>query len=346
MTIAPAKSEAALSAREARIGAFLQNLGWGEARRAPLAGDASFRRYERLHRGKEAAILMDAPPPMEDVRPFVNIARLLFGLGFSVPEILGADVEAGLLLLEDFGDATYTRELAAGADESALYALAVDALIALHRALPASAVATLPPHDDERCQREAALLLDWYWPAHFGKAAPDPVRAAFREAWAEVLPLRRRIPESIALFDFHVDNLMLLRGRPGMRACGLLDFQDAVCAPIAFDLVSLLADVRRDIAPDLVAAMIARYLAANPQLDRGAFLAAYRILGVQRNSRIVGTFARLLKRDGKPRYQAFMPRVWRLIAADLDDPALAPVAEWYRRFLPPEHRRSLIAGAV
>lgn len=327
--------------RRQRRDSFLAAAGWGAAEIRLLAGDASFRHYDRLTLSGRTAVLMDAPPPMEDVRPFIRIGRLLKGLGFSAPQILADDAEAGFLLLEDLGDRTYTRALDAGADAQALYALATDTLIALHDRVPPSALESLPVFEAARALREVQLLLDWYWPAHFGRPAPDNVREAFVAAWEEVLPRRRGVPESIALFDFHVDNLLVLQDRKGIEACGLLDFQDAVLAPVTFDLVSLLEDVRRDVPWDLMQAMIDRYLAANPAIAREDFMAAYAVIGGQRNTRIAGTFARLLKRDGKGWYQRFMPRVWELIAHDLAHPALAPVAAWYARHLPPAERAVL-----
>lgn len=329
------------AARLARRDRFLAAAGWGAAEIKLLAGDASFRHYDRLTMAGRTAVLMDAPPPMEDVRPFVRIGRLLKDLGFSAPLIHAEDAEAGFLLLEDLGDQTYTRELDGGGDAHALYALATDTLIALHDRVPPSALAALPVFDDARALREVQLLLDWYWPAHFGVPVPAETRAAFVAAWEEVLPRRFDVPQSIALFDFHVDNLLVLKDRKGVEACGLLDFQDAVLAPITFDLVSLLEDVRRNLPWDLMQVMIDRYLAANPSIARDKFMAAYAVIGGQRNTRIAGTFARLLKRDGKGWYQRFMPRVWELIAHDIQHPVMAPVAAWYARYLPPAERGAI-----
>jgi aminoglycoside/choline kinase family phosphotransferase len=333
-----APQDRAKPARDAVIAAFLRAHGWPPDSRRPLAGDASFRRYDRLIDGDRRAVLMDAPPPRESVQPFMGIARLLAGMGLSAPRVLAADDSDGLLLLEDLGDDTYTRLIARGTDERMLYELAVDAIIAMHRRLPDAARAALPRFDDARALPQVALLLDWYWPAMFGAPAPEPVRDAYMSAWREVLPQAARVPESLALFDFHVDNLLWLPERPGVAACGLLDFQDAVLAPITFDLVSLLEDVRRDVPADITAACLARYLAAFPELDRDDFAAAYSVIGAQRNCRIAGTFVRLWKRDGKPGYLGFMPRVWRLITGDIAHPALAPLARWFDRHLPPEKR--------
>jgi aminoglycoside/choline kinase family phosphotransferase len=330
------------AAREIHIAAFLKAAGWASAERGLLAGDASFRRYDRLKMAGRNAVLMDAPPPMENVGPFLTIARLLHGQGFSVPEVMAADREHGLLLLEDLGDDTYTRLLQRGHDERALYELATDALIELRRRIPAEAVAALPGFDIARNLREVSLLLDWYWPAIKGAAAPDAARAEFEAAWRQVLPRMWDAGTTITLYDFHVDNLLLLPGREGFQACGLLDFQDAIAGPVPFDLASLLEDVRRNVSKPLARDMIDRYLAGNPDLDRGAFLSAYAASAAQRNCRIVGTFARLLRRDGKPWYQRFMPRVWELLEQDIAHPAMAPVAAWFAQHVPADDRRPLI----
>lgn len=325
-----------MSDRQALIDAFLQRNGWGGARRGRLAGDASFRHYDRVADGDRRAVLMDAPPPQEDIRPFIRIARQLHGLGLSAPELLAADEDLGLLLLEDLGDDTYTRLLARGADEQALYALAVDALIALHRA-PAACPAGLPPYDDARLLAEATLLTDWYMPA-VGLDLSDSARAEYVALWTALVPVARAVPETLVLRDFHVDNLMLLPGRQGVRACGLLDFQDAVSGPVTYDLMSLLEDARRDIDAGLIAAMQQRWLAAFPQVDRAAFAASWAVLAAQRHAKVIGIFTRLCKRDGKPAYLVHIPRVWRLLRQALAHPALAPLAGWLERHIPAERR--------
>jgi len=324
--------------RARRIADFLAGHGWAAAERRPLAGDASFRRYERLTRRHDRAVLMDAPPPQENVRPFIAIDRLLAGAGFAVPAIYGADEEAGLLLLEDMGDDTYTRLLARGESEIPLYELAVDLLIELHCRLPVEKLAGVPAFEDALALRQVKLLLEWYWPATQGGAAPAAAILAFEAAWRSALALWRQPPGGLVLFDYHVDNLMLLAGRSGIASVGLLDFQDAVVGSRSFDLVSLIDDARRDVPAELAAALMARYLAAFPDLDRAAFAAAYAASGAQRHTRILGTFTRLWRRDGKPGYLAFMARVWRQLEERLSHPALAPLAEWFAHYLPPERR--------
>ncbi|MGE4527311.1 MAG: aminoglycoside phosphotransferase family protein [Rhodospirillaceae bacterium] len=326
-------------ARTAARADFLARCGWGGAAVAPLAADASFRSYHRVRRGPDGAVLMDAPPPREDVRPFRAIDRRLIAFGLSAPAILAEDVDSGFLLLEDFGDGTFTRLLREGADETALYDLAVDTLIALHRA-PGAAddppEMPLPVYDAARYLAEAALLPDWFLPAA-GTALPAGARESWDAAWREALAALDGQPQTLVLRDFHVDNLMRLPGRQGVAACGLLDFQDAVRGPALYDLMSLLEDARRDIAPALAARGKARYRAAFPQL--AGFDAAWAVLAAQRHAKVIGIFARLAVRDGKPGYLPHIPRVWRLFEAALAHPALAAVAAWTAAFVPEAPRR-------
>ncbi len=326
-----AQADSGVGAR-ARL-AFLAGTEWRDARMTALSGDASFRRYFRLAGGPSPALLMDAPPPQEDVAPFVRVARHLRALGFSAPEIHAEDPERGYLVIEDFGDATFTRRLAEGADEHALYTLATDTLIALHRHPDAAAV-DVPPYDADALQREADLLIDWFLPAVTGAPTPAAVAAEYRAVWRDLYPLADATAPTLVLRDYHVDNLMELPGRAGIAACGLLDFQDATIGSPAYDLVSLVADARRDISPALREATIEHYLAAFPALDRADFLAAAAMLSAQRNCKIIGIFTRLMARDGKPVYLQHIPRVWRLLEADLAHPALAPVEAWLDAAVP------------
>ena len=330
-----------MAERDGAIEKFLEAQHWGGARRAKLAGDASFRRYERITDCCRSAVLMDAPPAKEDVRPYLAVARILKGLGYSAPEIYGEDVAGGLLLIEDLGDDTFTKVLANSDEtaERALYAAAVDVLIDLHRRDPGSVTAGIPDYDDEKLLAEAALLVDWYLPAITGEPISDRLRREFLDLWRSLFPTARATKSTLVLRDYHVDNLMWLPARQGLARVGLLDFQDAVRGPISYDLVSLLEDARRDIRPDLAAEMFERYVANSPALDGEAFAASYAILGAQRNCKIIGIFTRLCVRDGKPVYLGHIPRVWRLIEQDLDHPALRPLAEWLARHIPPVLRR-------
>jgi aminoglycoside/choline kinase family phosphotransferase len=318
---------------------FLAEHGWQGAEARPLAGDGSVRRYTRLAQGARSCLLMECPPELS-IEPFLKVDALLRGLDLSAPEILAASTGAGLALVEDFGDDTFTRLLGNGVDEGALYRLAVDLLIKLHRRAAPVDLASLPVFDDDRALDGLFRMLDWYWPAIHGASAGEAVRREFESAWRAVLPKMRAVPDSIALFDYHTDNLLRL-DRPGTAACGVIDFQDAVQAPVVFDLATLLANDRRAIPDGLRDALIDRYLQAFPALDRDAFMTAFAVKTAHWNTRIVGTFARLLRRDGKGLYQRFMPRIWFLIERYTAHPALEPVAEWYRRHLPPADRRIL-----
>ena len=254
-----------MSSRDTDIAAFLAEHGWADAERRTLADDASFRRYDRITESTRTAVLMDAPPAKEDVRPFLNVATALHELGLSAPKILAERPEDGLLLLEDFGDNTYTRVLNESPDqEEALYMLAADLLIALHKRFASKQ--TLPRYDDALLTIEANLLIDWYLPAITGAPIADTLRQEYEALWQALFAQIRDIPETLVLRDYHVDNLVWLPGRSGIAACGLLDFQDAVLGPTAYDLVSLLEDARRDVPPALAQQAVAHYLAAFPDV--------------------------------------------------------------------------------
>jgi N-acetylmuramate 1-kinase len=320
--------------RKREMRALLDSRGWRDVEPLPLAGDASFRRYYRVQRDGRRAVLMDAPPPQENVAPYVLVATLLRDLGLSAPEIFAEDGERGFLLIEDFGDDTYSRLLDGGADEWGLYTLAVDALVELQHAAERRGSLDLPPYDLGRLLAEASLLVDWYAPAALRSPLPDARREEYLALWQAVLPQAMAAPPTLVLRDYHVDNLMLLADRPGIRRCGLLDFQDAVYGPPSYDLISLLEDARRDVPEQLRQAMTERYLEAFPQHDRASFLRSAAILAAQRNCKILGIFTRLWKRDGKPQYLAHIPRLWQLLEEDLVHPALAPMREWLDRHLP------------
>lgn len=320
--------------RTALLQHFIATQGWGDADILPLAGDASFRRYVRLVRPTETAVVMDAPPPRENVRPFLNVARALTGYGYSAPRVMGADEEQGFVLLEDLGDDSYNRRIASGASDEELYGAAVDLLADLARR---KAPAMLPDFDDARILREVELLLDWTWPALSQRPVPAESREEFRALWRSVLPVMRRSKPVLVHFDYHVDNLIWLGNRKGLARVGLLDFQDAVRGPAALDLVSLLEDARRDVPPALAEAMIRRYLATTGTPE-AAFRASYAAVGAQRNTRILGVFGRLWLRDSKPGYLKWLPRVWGLVARDLAHPELAGVRGWFDRHVPVEWR--------
>ena len=315
---------------------FLGRVKWQDGEHTPLAGDASNRRYERIRKKNERAVFMDAPPPLENVGAFVTIANLLRDLGLSAPNIFEADIDAGFLLIEDFGDTTYTERLLAGVDEGELYKLATNVLIHLHRAYQDDGA--MSAYNNDLLVRETQLCLDWYMPAVLGTDTPDLDKAAFDSAWRTALKTAREVPSSIVLRDFHADNLMLLNNRNGIAACGLLDFQDAVIGPVSYDLVSLLEDARRDVPAKISRQMLSQYLSAFPTLNPDKFASSYAILGAQRCTKILGIFTRLDRRDGKPQYLKHIARVWRWLETDLRHPALAPVKKWFDYYFPQKYR--------
>ncbi len=305
---------------------FLAAHGWDGATVLPLAGDASFRRYFRVVDGERRAILMDAPPPHEDPRPFIAVARWLTERGFAAPAILALDEAQGLVLIEDFGDDRMREAIDADAGcAMGLYADAVDLLVAL-RAHPAG---DWRPYDRAELQREAGLFVEWYCPA----VGLTVDLEGYRAAWDAVLDHALADRTVTVLRDYHAENLMLVGAA---RTLGLLDFQDALAGHSAYDLVSLLQDARRDVDPAIEAAMLDRYLAATGEGE--AFLNAYHVLGAQRNAKIIGIFTRLWQRDGKPRYPTLCPRVWAYLERDLAQPVLAPVAAWFNANVPQDMR--------
>jgi hypothetical protein len=324
----------------AEVHEFLARSGWAGARVEPLAGDASFRRYFRVIDGARSAVLMDAPPAREDVRPFVAVAEWLLSAGLSAPEILARDIEHGLLLLDDFGDWRLRETLdTEPARERELYELATDVLIHLHKHPPMTG---LPLHGMQQWLEELSLFTDWYCPALHIAVDAD----SFRSAWMDVLaPLEKDgLGPVTVLRDYHAENVMLVRGREGVRHFGLLDFQDALVGHPAYDLASVLEDARRDVSPEIERAMIDRYVAASGKGE--AFERAYWVLAAQRNTRILGVFTRLWKRDNKPHYTAFQPRMWGLLERDLARPELEPVRLWFDLNIAPEHRAAPWAEAA
>jgi aminoglycoside/choline kinase family phosphotransferase len=324
----------------AEVHEFLARCGWAGARVVPRAGDASFRRYFRVVDGARSAVLMDAPPPQEDVRPFIGVAEWLHSVGLSAPEILARDVDHGLLLLGDFGDWRLREMLDSDPSrERELYELATDVLVHLHKHRPMDG---LPVHGLPQWLEELSLFTDWYCPAL--DVSVDV--AGYRAAWTEVLePVANDgLGPVTVLRDYHAENVMLVRGREGVRHFGLLDFQDALVGHPAYDLASVLEDARRDVPPDIERAMIDRYIAATGSAE--AFERAYWVLAAQRNTRILGVFTRLWKRDNKPHYTAFQPRMWGLLERDLARPGLEPVKLWFDENVKPEHRSAPWAEAA
>jgi len=312
---------------------FLESTPWKNATEIAFDPDASFRRYFRLQGGPEPALLMDAPPDKESVKTFTTISKHLQKLGLSAPRIYQRDEKNGFVVLEDFGDRTFTRLLAQGHNQLSLYLLATDCLVALHEHELALAIEL--PHRETTLLKEALLFCDWFYPALSGVPCPQKTRDQFIAAWQSVLARRVAGADVLVLRDFHVDNAMLLPDRSGVKRIGLLDFQDAAIGPAAYDLMSLLEDARRDVPEEIFDACMRRYLENSQAIGNvDDFSIDCAILAAQRHARVAGVFVRLYKRDGKDHYLQHLPRITRLLRKRLDHPVLAPLRNWFRRHLP------------
>lgn len=340
---------------------FLDGAGYAEASRERVQGDASTRSYERLTLGDKRVILMNAPrrpdgPPVrdgkpysriahlaEDVTPFVAMARGLKSLDLSAPEIYHADLDQGLLILEDLGD----NRVVSGDPPVPIeeyYGAAVEVLLALHAfELPATLPIApgsdyaLPSYDMDALLMEAELLLDWYLP-RFDMELTPTARSAFVALWREALNPALASRPTWVLRDFHSPNLLWLPDRPGVARVGLLDFQDAVLGPAAYDLASLLQDARVDVPEALEIALLGRYARvrrdSDQDFDTAGFVQMYATMAAQRATKILGIFARLDRRDGKPQYLRHIPRIWGYLQRALAHPSLAPLNGWYRVHVP------------
>lgn len=349
---------------------FLDKTGWRDAGSAMsyLQGDASPRRYARLRKADGTrAILMDSPrqpdgPPVRDGKPYSQIAHLaedvsafvaidleLERCGFSVPKILEHDLDHGLLVIEDFGNRVFGQEIARGETQEQLWRAATDTLVALYPHAPPPVIALpdggqykVAPLDASALQIETELLVDWYWPALHGAAPPAEIAQEFRALWAPVFDRVLQGSKHWLLRDYHSPNLIYLPDRPPPMNVGIIDFQDAMQGPAAYDLVSLLQDARLDVPDALEAKLLAYYVArisaTRSNFNESEFRFVYAALGAQRNTKIAGIFARLAKRDGKRQYLAHLPRIWGYLSKNLEHPELAPLRAWYDRHLPREVR--------
>lgn len=305
---------------------FLREHGWGDALVTLVAADASFRRYFRATAvNGQTAVVMDAPPAHEDPQPFIDIARYLVSHRFRAPRIYAADPDQGLVLIEDFGDLQMRQHLdVAPQDAESIYRYAIDALVRLATA----PVAKLPLYDEDAYLREVRLLSKWYMPA-MGLPVDD---AEYEALWRGALKPVSAIQSVTVLRDYHAENIMLLPDGDQ----GMIDFQDALIGHPAYDLVSLLQDARRDVDPALEQTMLAYYRnAINADAD---FDLHYALLGAQRNTKIIGIFTRLWKRDGKDRYLGFLPRLWGMLERDLAHPGLAELKAWFDQNIPADVR--------
>jgi aminoglycoside/choline kinase family phosphotransferase len=361
-----------MSDREALRRDFLKSAGLAEAARAPLPGDASTRRYERLTTPSgQTLMLMDQAPAAESppadpswtreqrlaagwnatarlsagrIDAFAAVAAHLRSVGLSAPDVIALDVANGLAVLEDLGDDLFARVIEQGAPEAPLYMAAVEALAELHAA-PTPEVLTgaggdwpLQAYDAVALKGGADLFMEWLPKLKPAFAPGAEALAEWDAVWAPTVEAAEREASVMAHRDYHAENLIWLPQRSGAARVGMIDFQDAVRAHPSWDLHSLLQDARRDVSPELEAAALERYFALRPEVDRAAFIQSYAALAALNETRILGVFARLITRDGKPRYAQFMPRMWAHLDRNLQKPGLEEVAGWFARHLPLEAR--------
>jgi N-acetylmuramate 1-kinase len=360
------------SDREAVRAAFLKAAGLDAARRQPIPGDASTRRYERLVTPAGARlILMDAPPSNESppcdpswdvaertrlgwnamarlaasrVEAFAAAAGYLRSRGLSAPDVLALDAPDGLAVIEDFGEGVFARLLTEGADEGELYRTAIAAIARLHEEAPPTAVSgygvewPLLDYDAVALKAGADLFVQWQPKLHPALDLGGEALAEWDALWAPIVERAAAGADRFAHRDYHAENLIWLGERSGVARAGMIDFQDALKAHPSWDLHSLLQDARRDVAPELEQAGLAHYFALRPEVDREAFLADYAALAALNEARIIGVFARLITRDGKPRYRQFLPRMWRQLERNLAQPGMEGLRRWFERHAPTETR--------
>lgn len=334
-----------LKGREDLLRDFIKQSGFAEHTIDKLAGDASFRRYVRVTTPQTSYVVMDSPPDSEPIRPYIRVCDYLCKQGYAAPRIIALDEESGFLLLEDLGDDVFNTLLTkdskeAKALEHELYTQSVELLADWHKnpgMLKSSATLNIADYNLDEYIRELQLFTDWYLP-EYGNSEAAFRSAEFLDVCASILV---QIPLAGCYFvhrDFHANNLVWLKDRKGKQRVGLLDFQDALWGDPSYDLVSLLEDARRDVATELAIEMKELYIKLSGQ-PRELFNKRYAIMGAQRNLKIIGIFARLNKRDGKPQYLDYIPRVWRYLEEDLKHPALAKLKIWLDTYVPQECRK-------
>lgn len=312
---------------------FLADTIWNKAAIKWLAADASFRRYARIGKAGQNAILMDAHLEKENVEAFIRVAQLLSEAGVSTPKILKADYKNGFVLLEDFGDQTFTRLLKHGANVENLYDLAIDNLIQIRRGFSAQPTG-IPDFSPSLRAEQLSIVFDWLWPEILPSGPSPEQRDEFIDLWRTALKEAPNLGIGLVHRDFHVDNLMRLHD----GACGVLDFQDAAWGPLAYDLASLIEDARRPLEPEIRARCIDRYQAAFPHLSSEEISAAIAVHGGQRHMRVAALWVRLFRRDKKPDYLQHMQHTWKLLEASLSHPLLSDVSNYLDRNIPKDAR--------
>lgn len=313
---------------------FLRAQGWSGEPYSLIGEDWGPRRYFRVPlEGGGSAILMDSVPddapesaPGHKISDFIKMDAALRGVGLHAPEILAAIEKEGLLLLEDMGDTRFYDALEAGADPAGLYTLATDVLGRLRDTFPDNDL-NLPLYKDSHVNEGRRRVVDWYMPCALKRENETGLAQSYLEVWNKIEAKLPPYPEGVVHIDYHVQNLMWLPEETGLNRCGILDFQGALWGPLAYDLVNLLEDIRRDVPEDIRAEMMARY--TQNVKDKEAFQAWYRVLGTQFHCRVIGQVLKLALRSGKPEHLKNMERIQKHLREGLEHPLLKPLQDWF-----------------
>ena len=296
-----------------------------------MKGDASNRVYSRLYHKDKSMILMDDQDPI-NLNKFLNVLDTFLKIKLSVPEVFYKDSDKGFALMEDFGEETYTNYINKNLEHDLIYESAIDVLLRIQKeAVPKY----LEYFSERRVVEEVSIFLDWAVPFYFKDPINEKLKNNFIDCWSKFGKVIFSKSNVITHFDYHIDNLIWLKDRHGLRRVGVLDFQDALIGPPVYDLVSLLQDARRDVDDDLQKKLMNKFLTHYKySMDEFNFL--YDCVGAQRNTRILGVFARLKLRDGKGSYLKHMNRVWGYLKKNLQNPQLRDLYNCYIDFFPEE----------
>ena len=318
---------------------IFKKSGINDFKLKPIKSDASFRKYFRVYirNQKRNLLLVDSPKKTENNLGYLKATNIFEKINLSVPKIISFNISKGSFLIEDFGINTYTNSLKNGESEYKLYNLATDILIYINNQSK-NLKKKLPQYTNKKLIEESMLFLEWYWPAiHKNKPKKDVVNE-FIKIWNNLLNKNLRTKKVLVHRDFHIDNLFFLKDRKGLKACGLIDFQDAVIGPTSYDLVSLLEDARRNVNKEVIFKMYNKFVRKLSKKQKEDFVKEYKVLATNRHLKVIGIFTRLCKRDKKNSYLKHIPRLWKLIEYNLNFYSLSELNKWINEFFPKKFR--------
>ena len=318
---------------------IFKKSGINDFKLKPIKSDASFRKYFRVYirNQKRNLLLVNSPKKTENNLGYLKATNIFEKINLSVPKIINFNISKGSFLIEDFGINTYTNSLKNGESEYKLYNLATDILIYINNQSK-NLKKKLPQYTNKKLIEESKLFLEWYWPAiHKNKPKKDVVNE-FIKIWNNLLNKNLRTKKVLVHRDFHIDNLFFLKDRKGLKACGLIDFQDAVIGPTSYDLVSLLEDARRNVNKEVIFKMYNKFVRKLSKKQKEDFVKEYKVLATNRHLKVIGIFTRLCKRDKKNSYLKHIPRLWKLIEYNLNFYSLSELNKWINEFFPKKFR--------